>query len=227
MEGDGVRDPGPGEGGSEAESASQKPNESSVRMGEEIPVRVGRSPGPDPRQIRAGAALTDETAAEIGGGVYKESIGYALWCLFFLGLGGIHRIYLGKYGTGILWILTWGLLGIGQFVDLFRMRNLVQDANVRDGHLPHPRWAAQLRPAPPASEPDRSPGSLMQTLLQAAARNGGALTVTQGVAATGRSFSEIEAMLRDMVAEGYVDVDNAPGTGVVVYRFPELAEGDR
>jgi hypothetical protein len=25
-----------------------------------------------------------------------------------------------------------------------------------------------------------------------------------------------------MVAKGYVDVDNAPHSGVVVYRFPEL-----
>ena len=38
-------------------------------------------------------------------------------CLFLGGLG-IHRFYVGKIGTGILYILTWGLFGIGVIVDL-------------------------------------------------------------------------------------------------------------
>ena len=157
--------------------------------------------------------------------MYKDGVGYALWCLFLLGLAGVHRIYLGKYGTGILWMLTFGLFGIGQFIDLFRMKQLVRDANVRDGFLPHPRWTLPL-PGPSSSPPALSKepdGSPMQRLLRAAMDHGGTLTVTQGVAATGLSFSEVERLLREMVAEGYVDVDNAPESGVVIYRFPELS----
>jgi hypothetical protein len=156
-------------------------------------------------------------------GMYREGLGYALWCLFFVGLAGIHRIYLGKYGTGILYLLTGGLLGIGQFVDLFRMRALVQDANIREGYLPHPRLARQLeadraaaRAIAPASKP------LRQRLLEAALRHGGTVSVTQGVAETGATFEEVESELRDLVATGYVDVDNAPDSGVVIYRFVEL-----
>lgn len=156
------------------------------------------------------------------GGMYRDSIGYALWCLWFVGLGGLHRIYLGRYGTGIVYLMTFGLFGIGQFLDLFRMKSLVQDANVRAGYLPHPRYAHLLQPGPPGAP--ASPGlTSMQVLLRAAQRNGGALTVTQGVAATGLGFPEVEELLREMVAKGYVDVDNAPDSGVVVYRFPELA----
>lgn len=156
-------------------------------------------------------------------GMYKESIGYGLWCLFLFGLGGVHRIYLGKYGTGILWLLTWGLFGIGQFVDLFRMKGLVRDANIREGYLPHPRLARRLAPQsrhPAPALPQRQ--NIQQIMLKAAQANGGALTVTQGVVATGLTFEQVEEVLREMVAKGYVDVDNAPNSGVVVYRFPEL-----
>ena len=43
----------------------------------------------------------------------------ALLLCIFIGWLGIHRFYVGKHGTGILYMLTCGLFGIGWIVDIF------------------------------------------------------------------------------------------------------------
>lgn len=57
----------------------------------------------------------------------SKFVAYLLW--FFFGLLGIHRFYLGKVGTGILYLLTGGLLGIGWFIDLFTLSSQVDSYN--------------------------------------------------------------------------------------------------
>jgi len=46
----------------------------------------------------------------------KSKLVVALLC-FFLGYLGVHRFYVGKVGTGILWLFTAGLAGVGVIVD--------------------------------------------------------------------------------------------------------------
>ncbi len=47
----------------------------------------------------------------------EKSRGVAAVLCFFLGALGIHRFYVGKIGTGLLWMFTAGLFGIGAFID--------------------------------------------------------------------------------------------------------------
>ena len=59
------------------------------------------------------------------------STGYTIaWLLLtFLGLFGIHRFYLGKWGTGLLYLLTGGLVLIGVLYDFWTLNQQVSEVN--------------------------------------------------------------------------------------------------
>ena len=59
----------------------------------------------------------------------KLPVAYLLMLGCFVGLSGLHRFYCGRWKSGILWLLTAGLCGIGNIIDIFAMPNLVKDAN--------------------------------------------------------------------------------------------------
>jgi TM2 domain-containing membrane protein YozV len=58
---------------------------------------------------------------------------FILWAFAFVGICGLHRFYVGRPMTGLLWLFTLGLLGVGQLVDLFFLGSMVRQANMLKG----------------------------------------------------------------------------------------------
>lgn len=62
---------------------------------------------------------TNTNANNMSGGIQistRSKIVALLLCIF-LGYLGIHRFYTGKIGTGIIYFFTFGLFGVGVFID--------------------------------------------------------------------------------------------------------------
>jgi TM2 domain-containing membrane protein YozV len=151
-----------------------------------------------------------------------KTIAYLLWCGWLVGLGGLHRIYNGKYGTGFLWLFTWGLFGFGQIIDLFTIPGMVEDANNRMlvasmGQAALAAGAAGM----PVKRLPRTTEEFQVALVHAAEQHGGRLSVAEAVAATGRGFKEVDKQLQEMAVAGYVEADSDEA-GQVFYRFPGL-----
>lgn len=74
------------------------------------------------KKILNGEKVEDYRAPKVpvGAEAPKDWLITLLLCLFCGGIG-VHRYYVGKIGTGILYTLTLGLFGIGYLVDLIQI----------------------------------------------------------------------------------------------------------
>lgn len=69
--------------------------------------------------------VTDQTVPNFEATRYSSTKNktLALMLCIFLGLYGVHRFYVGKIGTGILYLFTAGLFGVGWIMDIVMIAN--------------------------------------------------------------------------------------------------------
>ena len=123
-------------------------------------------------------------------------------------VAGLHHFYLNRPFLGTLYLLTWGFCWIGTIVDLIRMPYLVDEHNL----LESARYRGALQPPPPSPE---------QSILKAAQKRNGALTVTLASVETGLSLDECRRHLESMAKAGYCERDVSE-TAVDLYVFHGL-----
>lgn len=73
------------------------------------------------------SSMDREADLKYKSGPYDYTIAWIL--LTFLGLFGIHRFYLGKWFTGILYLCSGGLFGVGYLYDLCTLNDQVHMKN--------------------------------------------------------------------------------------------------
>lgn len=62
----------------------------------------------------------------------QKSVKTAYLLAIFLGPFGAHHFYLNRWFLGVVYLCTFGILGFGWIVDLFRIPSLVEDENDND-----------------------------------------------------------------------------------------------
>jgi TM2 domain-containing membrane protein YozV len=72
-------------------------------------------------------AMDREADRRFRDGEVSYSIGWIL--LTFLGVFGIHRMYMGKWITGVIYLLTGGLFLIGVLYDFWTLNNQISERN--------------------------------------------------------------------------------------------------
>jgi TM2 domain-containing membrane protein YozV len=66
---------------------------------------------------------------------YSVGIAYIWFCFTFVGLAGFQHFYLGRNFRGVLWLFTWGLLGIGSVYDLFALAADTHSRNLQNSQV--------------------------------------------------------------------------------------------
>ena len=148
--------------------------------------------------------------------MYSLGLAYLLWAIGGFGTLGVHRFYLRKHGTGVLWLLTGGVFGIGAIVDLFRLPAMLRDAEIdeEDRDLLHAAVAPVAAPAPE---------SLEQAILRVAKEGGGLVSPAQVATSGPWSLDDSRAGLEEMVRKGHAEQRATKGGAPpLVYVIPEF-----
>ena len=162
--------------------------------------------------------------------MYSTWIAYLLWFCSFFGVLGLHRFYLGKIPSGILWMCTGGLFGIGTLYDFFTLPGQVREANIRKALFNNLRsdpqnWRhiqdgeARVVGSGGAKE------SLERIILKLAKENKGILTVSEVALAANITIDESKKYLENLVSKGIAEL-RVRRTGALVYVMPDIMDRD-
>jgi TM2 domain-containing membrane protein YozV len=141
------------------------------------------------------------------------AVSYLLWCLALVGVCGLQRFYNRKPISGLLWLFSFGLCGLGQLVDLLLIPAMVEEAN------------QPLRLAEALAQLEGAEGPSLERQLLLLARRAGPQGFTLNDALVELELprlidsTTVSAEIERLLHAQLLDVGNDP-RGRVVYREP-------
>ena len=162
--------------------------------------------------------------------MYSTLIAYILFFLSGFGALGFHRFYLGKIGTGLLWMFTGGLGMIGSIFDFFTLPSQVREANIRQAiidesmrrNIDNKHWR-NVDDGKMHIINDRE--SVEHVILKLAKANKGILTASELALSAHISIDEAKKDLDAMVTKGFAEL-RVRQSGSLVYTIPDLMDSD-
>jgi TM2 domain-containing membrane protein YozV len=157
---------------------------------------------------------------------------YIVWCLCLLGICGGQRFYTGNIASGLVYLFTFGVFGIGQLLDLVLIPGMVDRRNIYLRGLGGGNATASvnqsitlnlgdipLNQLQVTQSPVSASGTPMQRLLRAAKENGGTLSIAQAAMHTELEAQEVKQLLQEAEKNGFAEITNDPNSGAIRYRF--------
>ena len=162
--------------------------------------------------------------------MYSTGIAYLLWFLGGFGALGFQRFYLGKIGTGLLWMFTAGLLGIGSIYDLITLSRQVREENfklavINGARNPHNgiNWRnvndGKIRIVTEKKE------TIEYQILKIAKTNKGIITASELALVSKTTIEEAKKALDAMVSKGHAEL-KVRQSGSLVYAIPDLMDSN-
>mgnify|MGYP000376684562 CR=1 FL=1 len=158
--------------------------------------------------------------------MYSTGLAYLLWLISGFGVLGFHRFYLGKVGTGLIFLITGGLFGLGSLYDLITLPLQVREQNLQLGYR---NALLQHYQNQPLQNQDSSRGrerrreTLEQVILRTAKHNNGVCTPSEVALESGRNIDEAKSVLDTLAKKGYTEV-RVRKNGGIVYFFQDFAK---
>jgi predicted transcriptional regulator len=162
--------------------------------------------------------------------MYSTLVAYILFFLSGFGALGFHRFYLGKIGTGLLWMFTGGLVMVGSIHDFLTLPFQVREANIRQAILDdsvkrnvdkkHWRNVDDGK-----MHIIRDKESVERIILKLAKANKGILTASELALSANISIEDAKKDLDAMVSKGYAEL-RVRQSGSLVYTIPDLMDND-
>jgi TM2 domain-containing membrane protein YozV len=162
--------------------------------------------------------------------VYSTRTAYLFWAASWI-IPGLHRFYLGKIGSGILYLFTGGLFGLGTIYDAITLPDQVRQANVRlqmqsiDNDFGGPDGFGPFRPlGGPDAPPRESRRETPEHVILRVARDNHGVASAAAVALEGNiSTDDAREHLDALVDKGIGEV-RVTKSGTLVYVFPDFLD---